>query len=501
MRRTVLLIPATTSALMCLLAGCQGDRPGTETASRSTSDTVAAERETTVPVTTSSDEARRLYLKGRALSDQLRPHDARKLFEEAAAKDPSFALAHYDMATIAPSPKEFLEHLDEAVKLSDKASEGERLMILSLKAGSSGDSKKSLEYVEELGDKYPRDPRALTLLGFGYSNVQQFDKAVATLNKATQADPNYAPAYNLLGYAYIPQQKYAEAETAFKKYIELVPEDPNAHDSYAELLMRTGRFDESIGHYQKALSIDPHFSNAHLGIAGNLMYQGKHEAAAAEIQKLQDQARDDGDRRSAMFNRAIVFLDQGRTPQALKELERLYAFDAKLGDTAGMSTEAQQMGDILLESGRADEAAKRFRQSLALVQASSLSPEIKEVSKSADHLNLARVALAKGDLKEAKTHADAYRTAVEPTEDVGRIRSGHELLGRIALQEKDFDAAVSHLGQADQQDPYVLYTLATAYQGKGDTAKAKELAKQAATAHSLPSLRYAMVRSKATKMS
>ena len=42
----------------------------------------------------------------------------------------------------------------------------------------------------------------------------------------------------------------------------------------------------------------------------------------------------------------------------------------------------------------------------------------------------------------------------------------------------------SHLAQADQQDPYILYTIAPAYQGKGDAAKAKEFAQQAAGQHS-----------------
>jgi tetratricopeptide (TPR) repeat protein len=501
MRRTASLLSFTACALIAALAGCRPGDTETETASRGSSDAGTAATEATVPVTSASEEARTLYLKGRELSDQLRVHDARKMFEQAVAKDPTFALAHYDLAIVSPGPKEFLAHLDHAVKHSGKASEGERLMIMSLKASSVGDSKKSLEYAEELGEKYPRDPRALTLLGFAYSGVQQFDKAVTTLTKATEVDPGFAQAYNLLGYAYMPQEKYAEAETAFKKYIELVPNDPNAHDSYAEMLMRTGRFDESVSHYRKALSLDPHFSNAHLGITGNLMYQGKHAAAAAEAQKLYDQARDDGDRRSAMLTRAVVYVDQARTAQALRELEKLYAFDAKLGDTVAMSTTAQQMGDILMESGQADEAAKRYRQSLALVEASSLSPEIKEFSKLGDHLNLARVALAKGDVKGAKAHAEQYRTGADATEDVGRIRTAHELAGQIALKEKDYDGAVSHLGQADQQDPYVLYALATAYQGKGDSVKAKELAKRAASANSLPSLRYAMVRTKAMKMS
>jgi hypothetical protein len=39
------------------------------------------------------------------------------------------------------------------------------------------------------------------------------------------------------------------------------------------------------------------------------------------------------------------------------------------------------------------------------------------------------------------------------THDVGRIRTGHELNGLIALHDKEFDKAAAEMGQADQQDP------------------------------------------------
>ena len=73
-----------------------------------------------IPITTASDEARKLYLEGRALAEQLRAHDARKLFEQAAAKDPAFAMAHYQLAANSATAKEFLAHLNEAVALSDQ---------------------------------------------------------------------------------------------------------------------------------------------------------------------------------------------------------------------------------------------------------------------------------------------------------------------------------------------------------------------------------------------
>ena len=140
------------------------------------------------------------------------------------------------------------------------------------------------------------------------------------------------------------------------------------------------------------------------------------------------------------------------------------------------------------------------QQSLDLIQRSGLSTEFKDFAKLADHYNLARVALAKGDTAKAKAEAEQYMSGAEATQDVGRIRLGHELAGTIALREGKFDEAVDHLAQADQQDPYILYTMATAYKGKGDAAKAKEFAKRAADMHILPTIRYALVRAKAMKM-
>jgi hypothetical protein len=78
-----------------------------------------------ISITTSSAEARQLYLKGRTLGENLRAHDSREILKQAAAKDPGFALAHYSLAQNSPTAKEFFGHLKQAVALADKASEGE----------------------------------------------------------------------------------------------------------------------------------------------------------------------------------------------------------------------------------------------------------------------------------------------------------------------------------------------------------------------------------------
>jgi len=494
----------TAAALIALLSACDARKSGTESASATVTDTAAAtvgENKGAVALTTASEEARQLYLQGRALSENLRAHDGRKLYEQAAAKDPSFAMAHYQLAANSATAKDFFDHLKQAVALSDKVSEGERLMIQALEAGGNANPSKALELQQELVAKYPNDERAHFLLGGAWFGQQEYEKAIEQYTAATKINPKFAPAYNLIGYANRPLERYDDAEVAFKKYIELIPNDPNPYDSYAELLMKTGRFDESIAQYKKALDVDPHFTNSSVGIATNLMYQGKHAEAAKMMDELYQRARDDGDRRFALFAKGVILVDAGKTDAALKEIEREYALDTKLGDAANMSGDAQLLGDILLNAGRVDAAAKKYWQALDAVEKSGLSDDIKQDTKLAAHYNNARIALAKGDVAKATSEAKAYLDGATARKNSFRTRQAHELMGSIALKEKRYDEAITHLGEANQQNPQVVYWTALAYHGKGDATKAKELAAKAAKANVLPQAPYAFVRAKAWKLS
>ena len=503
MRHPVKHAPASlaTLGLLATLAACAGKDAADNTATKDSAAAATAGGDVAnsakVPLTSASEEAKTLYVRGRDLAEQLRNQDARKLFAEAVAKDSTFAIAHYNLALTSPTTKEAIEHLTRAVALAPKASDGERLQILALDAGAKADPAKALQYAEELVAKYPQDERAHQNLGNAYAARQQNEKAIAQFEKAIEINAQYSPAYNSIGYAYRAVGNNAEAEKAFKKYIDLVPNDPNPYDSYAELLMKTGRFDESIEQYRKALSIDPNFGSSHIGIAADLMFQGKHDAAIAEAQKLYDAARDDGDRRTAMFAQVVTSVDAGKTAQALSKMEQLYAVASKNADTATMAGDAVSTGDILLNAGRTDEARKRYDQSLALVTKSGFPAEVKQDATLADHYNKARVALAKNDLATAKSEAAEYMKGAEAQQNDFRVRQAHELAGIIAAQEKGFDDAIAELGKANQQDPYVIYMTALAYRGKGDAAKAKELSQQAANSYTLPTLNYAFVRTKA----
>jgi tetratricopeptide (TPR) repeat protein len=195
----------------------------------------------------------------------------------------------------------------------------------------------------------------------------------------------------------------------------------------------------------------------------------------------------------------VVAADSGKLDQALAEVEKQYALGEKSNDVPAMAGDLQLKGNVLLEMGRHDDAKQAYDQALKLTSESNLSKEIKDNAALFHHYNLARVAVAKKDLTTAKTETEAFRKGAEAAKNANQLKQAHELAGRIALEEKNYDAAIAELAQANQQNPDVLYLVGQAYQGKGDTSRAKENFTKAAKFNSLPQLNYAFVRNKAEK--
>jgi tetratricopeptide (TPR) repeat protein len=450
-----------------------------------------------IPVTTASAEARTEFLQGRDLSEKLRITDSIAHFEKAVSLDPNFALAELNLANSAPTGKEFFEHLGKAVSLAGKASDGERFLILATEAGANNNVAKQKEYLDQLVAVYPNDERAHFNLGGYYFGLQDFPQAIEHYKKATEIAPSYSSAFNLLGYAYRQNADYANSEKAFQKYIELIPGDPNPYDSYAELLLKEGKFDDSITQYRKALAIDPNFLASHQGIAADLMYMGKPDEAATELANITKKARNDGERRLALFALTVLHVDGGKMAKALAEVDKQYALGEKTKDVPAMAGDQQLKGNILLEMGKAAEAKAAFERGLKMIEDSSLSQEIKDNNKRVIHNNLARVALVNKDFAAAKTESEEFRKGAEASTNPAQIRLSHELTGMIALAEKDNDKALAELQLANQQNPQNLYRMCLAHQGKGDKEKAKELCTKAAEFNSLPQLNYAFIRTKA----
>jgi tetratricopeptide (TPR) repeat protein len=453
-----------------------------------------------IPVTTVSDEGKTEFLAGRDLFEKLEQRESLTYFENAISKDNEFAMAYYYHALSNPTTKGFFEDLKNAFAFKDNASEGEKLIILALQAGVDGNQQKQEGYLTQLVELYPKDERAHSQLGQFYFGQQNYQKAVDELTKATEINPDYSSSYNMLGYSYRNLGNFEEAEKSFQKYIELIPNDPNPYDSYAELLMKLGRYDESIEQYKKALAIDADFFASHMGISNNYIYQGKFEEAKKNCEDCYEIAKNDGERRFALFTQAVANVYEGDTDAAMELMEKQYNLASNIGDHGAMANDLAIMGNILFEAGRYEEAKVKYDESLAVTEASDLSDEVKDNARRITLYRHGRILLMTGNVEEAKTNAMEFNKQANDANNTFQVWLSHDLNGMIALNEKNYKKAQDEFMNASQQNPYTFYKLALAYAGDNNKEEAKRYAEMSANFNALTSMNQAFVQKKAEDM-
>ena len=453
-----------------------------------------------ISITTVSDEAKSHFMSGRDRFEKLEQRESLAYFENAIKQDNDFALAYYYHALANPTTKGFFEDYNKAVALADKVSEGERLMILALKAGVDGNQQLQEEHLTKLIELYPNDERAHVLSGTFYFGQQNYQKAVDHLTTSTEINPEHSAAYNMLGYSQRNLGEFDAAEASFKKYIELIPDDPNPYDSYAELLMKIGRYDESIEQYQKALEMDPTFFASHMGISNNYIYKGEFEKAKKNCNDCYDIAKNDGEKRFALFTLAVANVYEGNTDAALEILNKQYELASAINDAGSMANDLAIMGNILYEAGRYDEAKEKYDESLAVTVGSDLSNEVKENAKRIKLYRDGRILLMTGMVDEAKAVANEFNEKAKTANNTFQVWLAHDLNGIIALNDKDYKTAQDEFMKSNQQNPYTYYKLALAYAGDDNAEKAKELCDKAVNFNALTSMNQAFVTKKAKDM-
>lgn len=450
-----------------------------------------------IPITTASDEARRLFLEGREKFDNIEFATAAGIFDQAIGKDPDFALAHLYRAQSGGGAAVTRKHLLRAVELADKASAGERILILALKANADGDRTNYKKHLDELAKSFPTDARVLSRMAFFYQGDGDLSTAIEWFKKSTEANPKYGSAYNGLGYANKTLGNYAEAEAAFKKYMEVAPNSPNPADSYAELLLKMGRFDESIQYYRMAYEKDPAFTGALGGIGFNYIHKGDFAKARESFEEQHRKSPQVNGKLTALVNIVYSHLHEWDIPAALKAAERYRIFAEKENPPSGVFANVMA-GWIKLESGDPQGARESLNAARTLNESLSTSP----ASKAANEVNMSilegYIFMGAKDMPGAKQHAEKTRTMIEKRNLPAENRTLHFMLGDLQCELGDHAKALEHLDQGPVDNPGVMFSKAVAYERMGDKARASEWYKKAAN-WNWTGLQYALVRAKAMK--
>jgi adenylate cyclase len=277
-------------------------------------------------------EAHRLYLLGRyhfAKFTRAGWTSAIESYEQALQIDPAYALAYCGLADTygwaggqLMSGKEAwakeMELAQKALALDPNLAEAHLSMGTALFSTLGPHaSEKQLDRAVELN---PNLPLVYDQYGWTFSEMGQFDKAIAAEKKALELDPLSSLLNTDLAFFLCWARRYDEATTQIRKTLELDPNNGFAHSIRGWCLVWKGTKTEAAAEFQKATTLDdlPWYVSS-LGYVSAV--SGDRAKAEQVLHELDEIAKQ---RYVSPANRAAVYLGLGEKDKALDWLEKAY---------------------------------------------------------------------------------------------------------------------------------------------------------------------------------
>jgi tetratricopeptide (TPR) repeat protein len=385
-------IPAAAALLLCAHLGLAADRK--------------------FEWTTESAEGKSLLadLQARIENFEAGPHLA-EIARKIVAADPNFAMGEYYLSAVAP-PNEGPAHLEKAVELAKKASEGERRFIEAMavvRANQGANFKDGIPLLEKVAADYPGERLTYMLLGQVYQGANESDRARAAFERALAIGPPSARARSFIANDDLLREKYAAARETFESIERELPKES------LPFLIR-------------------------YGVAFSHLYEGHPDKAVDALDK---------------------YLVAYRESAASQGFPDVFIWNS--------------IARIHLENGNTSEAMKAYEKGYESVPGSTLPEDQKQVWYGRLLHGKCRTLAKMGRHQEAWTEAEKVRKMIEDGGEAGKqyLPAYHYLAGYLKLESGQIDEAVEHLEKANPDDPFHRLLLARAYERKGEKASAR----------------------------
>ncbi len=284
---------------------------------------------------TENTEAYQLYLKGRYFWNKFTPADHQKAaeyFNQAIARDPSYALAYVGLAdTYGASatnswipPKESYLKAKAAVKkaleIDDTLAEAHVTMGALIMFSDFDWEAAEREYKRAI-ELNPNYELTYELYSYLLSALGRPDEAVAMAQRGLELNPLSANLSGDVAMAYYNARQYDQAIKQIQMTLEIEPNRYFAHFQLGNVYEQKGMYEEAIAEYQKAISLSERTSQ-NLGCLGHTYAaSGKTNEAIKILNEMKEMSKQ---KYVSPYDLAILYTGLGEKDKAIEQLNHAY---------------------------------------------------------------------------------------------------------------------------------------------------------------------------------
>ena len=252
------------------------------------------------------------------------------------------------------------------------------------------------------------------------------------------------------------------------------PDDAQALVKQGQSLNNAGKLDEALKLYKQALEKSPNSYEAHLESGMTFDLKGDYRAAREHLRKAIELAPADQKNR-ALRVMAFSYVFERNEAEADKYEKQVFDALTTKSDFEAAAGVANELARIKLELGDINGAATWYKTGYDTAMRKT---EMKEADKNLWAFRWAhaqaRIAARRGQPDKAQQEVAAAKAALDKTNNPDQAQFFPYLTGYVAFYGGDYKTAITELGKASQEDPFILMLLAQSYEKTGDATRAKE---------------------------
>jgi Tfp pilus assembly protein PilF/TolB-like protein len=433
--------------------------------------------------------------------------------EAAVSADPTFALAHWQLATIYTTQNRGREGeaaLQAAMDHVYRLPQSEQFQVKVEYYQRRREPDKALAVSEMRIELQPDDIAGYASLASQYLRRDRPDDALAMYERILEIDPGSLQYLNAIGAIHKSEGRYDAALAAYRRYASRYPDQAEPVGEIAGLFLRMAELDSARAYYERASLLDADDISLAVSLANLDVWTGDFEGASARLNAAETRVRTPNQTILIGGTRVAQHAFRGEIRQALQLLSELHValqgvvppsglfgdslilavpLMAALGDTVSAFSFLRRFGaqaqppfddltelsylDVYRQIEDADAVEERIPAAQAFIDAMGY-----EAGQFVVDVMKAEARRWRGNCEEALPLYESVLASGPAQQQEVEVR----VLAAKCLRETDLDAAEAMLDKALRQIPAhagALVERARIQQARGDDGAARTTLQQA----------------------